>query len=221
MSSDSPISRMRAVAQGRPENPAGRRSQRERQRAETRERVFEAALEEFKAVGFAAAQIPSIAAAAGVVRGTFYFHFPSKEHVLLELLHRLEGEVADGLDTLRDQPASVRQVVSRLIDVLLELSERFEDTGLLRDMLSIYVRGPADSDEGGESAVLAELTHHFVRAAESGELRVDLSPEQLSGVMLTSLFGLIVGRRDHLERDELERLMDVMLTGMTNARQSG
>ena len=36
------------------------------------------------------ADVGSIAAAAHVARGTFYFHFPTKEHVLAELTRREE-----------------------------------------------------------------------------------------------------------------------------------
>ena len=43
------------------------------------------AVDEFRREGFARAQVDRIVAAAGVARGTVYFHFPSKEHVLLEL----------------------------------------------------------------------------------------------------------------------------------------
>ncbi len=51
---------------------------RDRQRLETRARVYEAAVDEFRREGFARAQVDRIVAAAGVARGTFYFHFPSK-----------------------------------------------------------------------------------------------------------------------------------------------
>jgi len=63
-------------------------TRRERQRLETRGRLYEAALAEFRRVGFANAQIEAIVERAGVARGTFYFHFPTTEHVLLEFQHR-------------------------------------------------------------------------------------------------------------------------------------
>src|SRR5689334_16472472 len=63
---------------------------RETRRMQTRERLMGAAVAEFKRSGVAAADVASIVGAAGVAHGTFFFHFPTKEHVLLELERREE-----------------------------------------------------------------------------------------------------------------------------------
>src|SRR6476620_1196075 len=64
---------------------------------ETRARLFDAALVEIGRSGLASADITAIANAAGVVRGTFYFHFPTKEHVLVELERNEETRIVDEL----------------------------------------------------------------------------------------------------------------------------
>ena len=66
---------------------------RDAQRRQTRQRVYAAALAEFKRTGMAATDVGDIAAAAGVARGTFYFHFPTKEHVLAELERHEEARL--------------------------------------------------------------------------------------------------------------------------------
>jgi AcrR family transcriptional regulator len=63
--------------------PTGRLRRRDLQRLATHKRLFEAAIGEFQRVGFAKAQAAQIAANAGVAHGTFFFHFPTKDHVLL------------------------------------------------------------------------------------------------------------------------------------------
>src|SRR5687768_11986942 len=65
-------------------------SAREAKRLQTRERLLGAAVAEFKRSGMAEADVAAIVAAAGVAHGTFFFHFPTKEHVLLELEKREE-----------------------------------------------------------------------------------------------------------------------------------
>ena len=62
-------------------------------RLETRARLFDAAFAEIGRHGLAGADVSAIAAAAGVVRGTFYFHFPTKEHVLVELERNEEARI--------------------------------------------------------------------------------------------------------------------------------
>src|ERR1700758_363512 len=72
-------------------------SVREAKRLQTKERLMGAAIAEFKRSGMAAADVSAIVAAAGVAHGTFFFHFPTKEHMLLELEHREEERIAKEL----------------------------------------------------------------------------------------------------------------------------
>lgn len=59
--------------------PANRR---ERHRAETRERLYSAALELFAERGFLETTVEDITEAADVGKGTFFNYFPTKEHIL-------------------------------------------------------------------------------------------------------------------------------------------
>jgi TetR/AcrR family transcriptional regulator, repressor for uid operon len=97
-------------------------SGRDAQRQQTRQRVYAAALAEFKRTGMAAADVGDIATAAGVARGTFYFHFPTKEHVLAELERteeaRLVAQLSKALAELeaRCGPPSVGPAVDNPTD---------------------------------------------------------------------------------------------------------
>lgn len=53
---------------------------------ETRARLLAAALQTFSQVGYEAASVEEVCAAAGVSKGAFYHHFPSKQAVFIELL---------------------------------------------------------------------------------------------------------------------------------------
>ena len=79
---------------GRSTVAAEKLSAREAKRLQTRERLMGAAIAEFKRSGMADADVGAIVTAAGVAHGTFFFHFPTKEHVLLELEQREEERIA-------------------------------------------------------------------------------------------------------------------------------
>jgi len=194
-------------------------SQREKQRNETRERVFQAAVAEFVRVGFANAQIPRIAEAAGVVRGTFYFHFPSKEEVLIELAERDHVQIAAEMNDLRGTGASIVDVLNQLIDAIIRADGPKRHPSLLGDLLSILMRAPSEDELDGaprSQPVLEELTHHVREASLRGELRTTTEPERLASTVLTSIFGVIVARRGAGpdDRPELELLVDLLLNGM-------
>jgi AcrR family transcriptional regulator len=65
---------------------------------ETRSRILEAALEAFADHGYDATGMAEICRRAGVTKGGFYHHFPSKQAVFLEMLERwletLDAELA-------------------------------------------------------------------------------------------------------------------------------
>ena len=84
------------------------RSARERQRAETRERLFQAALDEIRQEGVGGAQVDRIVASVGVARGTFYFHFPTKEDVLIEYDRRRELEIVEVLQAVLQHGVPLR-----------------------------------------------------------------------------------------------------------------
>jgi AcrR family transcriptional regulator len=198
-------------------------TRREQQRADTRERIYKAAIVEFQQVGYVAAQIPRIAESAGVVRGTVYFHFPSKEHVLQELGHRAQREVAEALGAMHEPPAPLSEVLGQLVRSFEVVAERLGAETLLQDLLATYIR-PAldDQDEAYAMLVYDALSLHIARAMDRGEVRSDVEPDRLAGTVLTSLFGNMVTRsRSDVDRSEqLTLLIELLLRGMAPLRES-
>jgi AcrR family transcriptional regulator len=174
---------------------------RQRQTDSTRMLLFEAAIAEFRRVGFSRASVTRIAREAGVSRPSFYFHFPTKEDVLLELQWLEEGTVASRLGLARD----LRAALHELAEGLIELEARLGDGDLFRDMISIYARRPGDHPIGEQAFPIVDaLTRHFEEASARGELRAGLEAESAARVCLTSVFGLFIG----LPNDPAQRRAD-------------
>lgn len=191
-------------------------TRRDRQRVATRLRVFETAVAEFRRVGCTDAQIDAIARAAGVARGTFYFHFPSKEHVLLVLEQMLENQVAAQLMGLRNSRPSLRTILATVVEGILKVEAQVGDERLLRDILAIYVRRFPEPERAEQTfPLVVEIEHQLAGAAERGLLRPGLPPDQLTVTFLTSVFGVLLTKTDE-RREALEGLVDVFLSGIAS-----
>ncbi len=191
---------LRAVSSSREDAGSGAPTRRQQQRRETREKIFEASLEEFRTQGFSNAQIDRIVERAGVARGPFYFHFPTKEHVLVEAQRRRELEVMERLNALGPPPASVAAYLTRVLESILAGLE--EDAGLRREIMTMYLRGPMNLELAAEPLIVA-VVDYFADAAERGVIRKDVPPELLAVRFLSSLYTLVpAGKPDPAEQAE-------------------
>src|SRR5215216_6772125 len=98
--------------------PQVKQSSRDARRLQTRERILGAAIVEFKRAGMSGADVNAIVAAAGVAHGTFFFHFPSKEHVLLELESREEARIAKQLDRYIDSKRDLSSILKEAVRLI-------------------------------------------------------------------------------------------------------
>jgi len=112
---------------------APRPGRRERHRAQTRERLFRAALRLFAERGFVGTKVEDITEAADVAKGTFFNYFPSKAHVLAAFGEMQVGKVEAALaDPAADRrPAS--EVMRGMVRALAE--EPGRSPALVRAMI--------------------------------------------------------------------------------------
>ena len=163
------------------------------------------------------AQVDHIVAAAGVARGTFYFHFPTKEDVVLEWERRRESEIVALLQT---PPArrSLRAALVEIVRFVGGLETAPEEHRLVLETLAIRLLRGADPSK---SPLLAEIEQRLALAAGRGEVRADRNPHQLAFLFLSNLLGFLVARAD--PRSTLptpELLVDVFLSGVGMPRQA-
>ncbi|MEU4561701.1 TetR family transcriptional regulator [Actinoplanes sp. NPDC023936] len=97
---------------------------RSRRREDTRQRLFEAAVELIAEQGFSATTVDDIALRAGVAKGTVYYNFKSKTELFEELLRHGVGLLTDEFRAAVDGlPA--RDAVRALIRAELEYIRRY------------------------------------------------------------------------------------------------
>src|SRR3984957_2709436 len=91
---------------------------------QTRERILGAAITEFKRSGMTGADVNAIVAAAGVAHGTFFFHFPSKEHVLVDLEFREEARIAVEFAKYLEDAQGLAAALAEVVHLVAGLEHR-------------------------------------------------------------------------------------------------
>lgn len=163
-----------------------------RKGVQTRERLLAAALEEFKRAGMAGADTAAIASAAGVAHATFFFHFPTKEHVLLELEKREEDRMADELTRSFAKPHTVRDTLAECFRVLEKLERRLGNR-LFKDFLALHFstsRPPAE--ESQNHPVIVAVVEELARARDRGEIPADVDVMHNGVSFLVGLYALLI-----------------------------
>jgi AcrR family transcriptional regulator len=159
---------------------ASRMNRRERHRAETRERLFRAALRLFAERGYLETTVEDITEAADVGKGTFFNYFPTKEHVLATFGDERVAVIERAAEEARQTKGHVLPVIKNLATYLAGLSS--ESPALLR---SIYAANASCAPVRAEmrkriQAARRLMTKMFAIAQRRGEIRRDLSAADLA-----------------------------------------
>jgi AcrR family transcriptional regulator len=176
---------------------------REAQRRQTRARVLDAAIAEFQRSGTGSADIKAIVDAAGVSRSTFYFHFPTKEHVLLELMRRDEAQLAENLSRFLDSPHELSAVLDKIVELVVALESQW-GSKLFRDVIGLYFSpNKPDEEQWGQHPVYVLLAAEIERARHRGELYEDVDCYDSAAFFLIGVHALLTSNREAGPRREV------------------
>src|SRR5690242_12615728 len=154
--------------------PEVKPSARETRRLQTRERILGAAIAEFKRSGMAGADVNAIVAAAGVAHGTFFFHFPSKEHVLLELEGREEARMAGEFARFVAGGHDLVGALTEAVHLVAGLEARLGPL-LFKELLALHFSPTRpNSDEWTDHPLIVSLVREIERARGDGEVHPEV-----------------------------------------------
>lgn len=184
---------------------------RETQRLETRARLFDAAVTEIKRSGLAGADISAIVANAGVARGTFYFHFPTKEHVVVELERNEEARIVAELDARTENLSSL---LNQLVRHVLDAEKRLGPV-VFRDMLGLHFSSSRPLDDALGEHPLAEFVIGAIASAQAaGHVQRDADAGELGVIFMTGLFALLSTADAATRATILDRYVKTLVQGM-------
>jgi AcrR family transcriptional regulator len=181
---------------------AERPSARAAKRLQTRERLMGAAIAEFKRSGIATADVSAIVAAAGVAHGTFFFHFPTKEHVLLELEHREEERIAKELGRFVTAQHDLSSTLKEAVHLVMGLERRL-GAALFKDFLALHFSQTRPVDESKEHPVIVLVAQQIEGAQNGGRVDPDVNPMNSAVFFLLGLYALLTTTHDWPAQDAI------------------
>jgi TetR/AcrR family transcriptional regulator, repressor for uid operon len=171
--------------------PQVKQSSRDTRKLQTRERILGAAIVEFKRAGMSGADVNAIAAAAGVAHGTFFFHFPSKEHVLLELEYREEARMAAEFGRFLDERHDLATALTEVVHLIAGL-ERTLGPLLFKELLSLHFSPTRpNKDEWVDHPIIVLLVGEIERARGDGEVHPEVDAFYSAAFFLLGIYGVL------------------------------
>jgi AcrR family transcriptional regulator len=160
------------------------------QKEATREHLFTQAMRLFEERGYEAVAIEDIVRESEVARGTFYFHFPKKDDVLLELIARSDAHILARMSAAK-KGRSIRAVLRATTDAF---AERWRDRrAILPHAGAVALRRIAEVEhERDQNPLRLALATHVAAAIAAGELRATLPAQMLADVFLLDVFAALM-----------------------------
>ncbi len=190
---------------------------RDLQRQQTYQRLFDAALTEFARVGVDDTKINKICEQVGVAKGTFFFHFPTKDHVLLARQRQLSEIMAERIECELVSVVDPKGFLVGLADIVLGEHEALGDMELVRQInLAILRKGGSQTLGIDKTAFGEALIGQIKRLQQQGILRPDTDAAQLADCLRLSLFGFLVNPQNSFDQVQptLNLLIDLLAASL-------
>jgi AcrR family transcriptional regulator len=184
--------------------------------------ALDAAMGVFWRKGYEGASLPDLTGAMGVSAPSLYAAFGSKEGLYRRVLARYDDGPARFMSEALEAPTA-RAVVERMLRAAADLQT---DPRWPKGCLMVRGEGSCGGERadplrreivarlnGGETALRKRLE----RARSEGDLPPDADPAQLARCVATIKYGMAVQAAGGASREQLHRVIDLMLLAWPNA----
>ncbi len=188
-----------------------------------RERLLRAAADVFDRKGYAAASVREIVERAGITKPVLYYHYGSKEGILVAILEEGARQLTDGIARVVARPGPVRERIGGICEVVYSLFK--ENLPAVRVAHAVYF-GPR---EGWPAFDLTKFEAAFLgplRAlVEEGIAKGELRPAPVDDIVV-AINGVIEGCTDQeinpharpVGLDGMRRVLDLIFEGLSPER---
>jgi AcrR family transcriptional regulator len=201
--------------------PARRRAGLHQERSrQTRQRLVRSALELWTERGFEtgieSTTVEEIVQAAGVTKGTFYFHFARKEEILLEMGWTAAAAVYEEASRCLKADRTLEDSLSRMIGTMAKRVRSAPPAAVARSVSEFQRRSPAELAADGRVGFAQGFELVFARAQEVGEVTLDVAASEMGNMLralvMDSIADWTTSRSDL--RSSLIRRSSILVAGL-------
>ncbi|MGB9780925.1 TetR/AcrR family transcriptional regulator [Caldanaerobacter sp.] len=184
----------------------------------TKERIFKAALETFSRRGFYKATMDEIAEAAGVAKGTLYYHFKSKDDILDFLIDegikRLKQQAIEEISKVSDAIEKLKKII------FVQTNFLYKNHDFIIVLLSqIWGHGDVPQKFREKLSTYLEIIEKIVKEGKDQKLLADCNEKLVAAAffgMTTSILALKVIREENtLDTQEItDTVFNFALNGL-------
>jgi AcrR family transcriptional regulator len=178
--------------------PAAMRTIKQERAARTRAEILEKAVGLFSTQGYQTTTMVDLARAIKMSPGALYWHFPTKEDILLaacdQLHHRFLAEFVPRVEQMRKRAA--REQLQAYARIAIDAISANREYALFFTIMGAESVGRSERVAKAIRGALAEYVAFFGSLVKygqkTGEFRKDLRPINVAHAMCGSFFGMIV-----------------------------
>jgi TetR/AcrR family acrAB operon transcriptional repressor len=190
----------------------------------TRQKIIEAAIEEFKNRGYDATRLEDIAEKTSLTRGAIYWHFNNKMDILTTLLNEMLAKFEDMATVLNErQGTAVDKLRHLLVEILVchDIDKQMRDTfwvliSEMKNLLSLEEVHRAGSTL--REKYIQMILKIVKDGIKDGEFRDDVDPYDIVWSIFFLLKGAItidiMGQQFYPITKKAETLVDIFLKGI-------
>lgn len=164
-------------------------TKRQLQAMQTKDKIYNAAVQEINRKGFNNVSIEDITTAAKVAKGTFYTHFPTKEAVVFYTYAQSDAIYRQAFERVRG--CSFLFAVTNFVHISYAQYE-LRGKGIIKAVISNYFTQPDHSFYGKDRALLQCLTLLVESGKREGSLDMSTPTQVFVDTLLATLIGVEV-----------------------------
>lgn len=197
----------------------------DKRKAETKAKIFKAAVELFLEQGYERTTIEQIVERADVAKGTFFIHFPTKKAVIFYLGEQrvalMEEMLVEKLKTIK----SAREKIFSLLNVLAEVNEENKKiTGLIMQEIFKELFSEMNPEKENQMQLKMILVKIITDGQQQGVFYKDFdtthAAEIISSVYFYTLFQWLDGGLSKPLAEEFSDRVKIIMAGIASTCNS-